>query len=162
MKVSSGGVAIQFTLDSLTRSRLTYIKLVAPKLLDVNASGSAIVRRALSLYVQHLDDLQNAQGAASQGLDRVSQEDIQSFESNALKRAHAGDYPPWTDFPTEALNATPRPTFDELVRQHHRKALESLGKHPVGRPSGATTAARERILNTLTKDNTDDVSSGSN
>lgn len=110
-KAMDFGQSSAFRTDPMSQAELDWIKALFK---SHKPSSSAIVRRALQVYVRHLDRL----------LTNAEQEpDGLLFEATYLRSAAMGENVPWRKRPDFASVTRP---FNEWVMEGHRKALQGM------------------------------------
>jgi hypothetical protein len=103
-----------FSIDDITLARLHHIRQVTATHMDVEHSGSTIVRRAMAFYSAHVDSLVKSLRSASK---REKAADQLAWEGYYLKRSLAGAVVPFTTLPVDAGVLT----FAEIVGTHTDK-----------------------------------------
>lgn len=110
-KAMDFGQSSAFRTDPMSQAELDWVKALFK---SHKPSSSAIVRRALQVYVQHLDRLlMNAE----QEPDRLL------FEETYLRSSAIGENVPWRKRPDFAGVTRP---FKDWVTEGHRKALQEM------------------------------------
>ena len=116
MKVSkTAGVSVPFRIDPLSKSKMNWIKAHIPQ---VRPTGSLILRRALALYLIHIESI----------LD-----DPDEFEGELtyLKAAATGDSVPWHHEPD--FTQQPGKRLHEYIREINKRKIEGfLNSDPFG------------------------------
>lgn len=118
------------SLDTKTLDRITYAIAAAGRLFDLPASVSTIIRAAIAHYVQHLEDDHVGKRYEARSFASNLNDPEWSAERGRLMRANCGGALPWTDFPTEELEAKRFPRWSEL-EQKYRAARGLTGLPPI-------------------------------
>lgn len=138
-KVRTGsGKSYMFNLCAESRSKLQHLQAFAKHVLGLDVSTSALVRRALALYVQHADALalsrratpESASGESSKTLDSSEFPECDELrrEKYLVKRSVSGQSPVgWKHYPKSPedrpfatyreLEARYAPTLDAILRR---------------------------------------------
>ena len=111
MKVSTtSSVSVPFRLDPMSKAKMEWVKA---HFQDIKPTGSMIIRRALSIYLRHLE--------ASLG-------DPEQFEPELLmlKSSASGDLTPWKTPPDFA--GTPGKPFSLWITEAYKRRVEGFLK----------------------------------
>ena len=129
IKAQKGVYQCNVRIDRLTHERLKHMKAFYRKLINANVTNGVLIRRALELLSDHLDNLIMKYRASGQqgyrtGPDPNSESALKA-EEKAAQRCAAGQYSKQREIPEENVDF---PVFGELriKRVQEPEELRSL------------------------------------
>lgn len=102
------GIPVSFSMDRMSKIRLDWIKANVP---EVKPSGSMILRRALAMYVQHLEN-------------SLSDPEKFDLELVYLKAAASPEDCPWKKSPDFTLHRGTK--LSSMVRENNRRKIDNF------------------------------------
>jgi hypothetical protein len=122
---SASGTGVTINLDAGSRQQIVWQQHVIKRLLGGEAGNSVLVRRALTLYTEHLEKLLKRHSADGASGSSAAAEQRLGWEVIALKRAAAGER---DSLPEQDLIAVPIKPFSEIKEEQRKREAEKAKK----------------------------------